>query len=202
MKSLIFLLFLALCLPKMSLSGEEDPNKKYITYRRFLAQMILAKLKEAGRTFPLQRQREFLGIIGVWTAWGSWSECPECRKFGYPFPTQVRRRRCEIEGGGVPMPNTCAGTDVDTQECRQTELCEAEAKNQSVCNQTIVLPSKSEAPWMVSIGFEDNSSWTHKCVGSILTSNAILTSSKCMKSTTWQIRTGAENLKNQLKENV
>ena len=42
------------------------------------------------------------------------------------------------------MPNTCAGTDVDTQECRQAELCEAEAKNQSVCNQTIVLPSKSE----------------------------------------------------------
>ena len=49
---------------------------------------------------------------------------------------------------------------------------------------------------MVSIGFEGNGSWTHKCVGSILTSNAILTSSKCMKSTTWQIRTGAENLKN------
>ena len=58
MKSLIILLFLALCLPKMS-SEDEDPKKKYITYRRFLAQMILAKLKEAGHTFPLQRVSHF-----------------------------------------------------------------------------------------------------------------------------------------------
>ena len=49
---------------------------------------------------------------------------------------------------------------------------------------------------MVSIGFEDNGSWTHKCVGSIVTSNAILTSSKCVKSDDWKILTGTENLKN------
>ena len=52
----------------------------------------------------------------------------------------MRRRKCEIEGGGVEMKDTCAGTDVDTRECRNAELCPAEAKDQSVCLKTKTAP--------------------------------------------------------------
>ena len=38
------------------------------------------------------------------------------------------------------MKDTCAGTDVDTRECRNAELCPAEAKDQSVCLKTKTAP--------------------------------------------------------------
>ena len=49
---------------------------------------------------------------------------------------------------------------------------------------------------MVSIGLQsDEKSWTHKCVGTIITSNAILTSSKCLEfEGNKTIKAGAENL--------
>ena len=50
---------------------------------------------------------------------------------------------------------------------------------------------------MVSIGLEsDTQDWTHKCVGTIITSNAILTSSKCLDKIDGikKIKAGAENL--------
>ena len=48
---------------------------------------------------------------------------------------------------------------------------------------------------MVSIGL-DTKPWTHKCVGTIITSNAILTSSKCLEKIDEMktITAGAENL--------
>ena len=34
------------------------------------------------------------------------------------------------------MKDTCAGTDVDTRECRGAKLCPAEAKGRSECLKT------------------------------------------------------------------
>ena len=48
---------------------------------------------------------------------------------------------------------------------------------------------------MVSIGYAENEKWTHKCIGTILSKNTIITSAECVeKKGNLKLRTGDEDL--------
>ena len=52
-----------------------------------------------------------------------------------------------------------------------------------------------QRPWMVSIGYETNEQWTHKCIGTILSQNSIITSAECVEQKgNLKLRTGDEDL--------
>ena len=48
---------------------------------------------------------------------------------------------------------------------------------------------------MVSIGYAENEQWNHKCIGTILSKNTIITSAECVeKKGNLKLRTGDEDL--------
>ena len=145
-----------------------------------------------------------MGHCGVWTAWGPWLDCPKCKPYGQSVVVQKRLRECQVDG---KPKEDCAGFKHELKKC-DVDYCDAEYKNNSQCLKNDKMKKDklilSNAPWLVSIGSigseSDTQDWTHKCVGTIITSNAILTSSKCLAkmegNEALSIKAGAENLKN------